>query len=1091
MKTLSLVSWLLIPAAAFSSGASSKLPLAFEPNQGQGNSESKFFARGPGYTVALRPDGATIHSKGKSGKREVTVMRLIGASSTSKPMAKDPLPGTVNYFIGSDSKNWRSNLPTYSKVEFTRTYPGIDMVYYGSEGRLEYDFVVQPGGNPASIRMRFSGASRAKLAANGDLEVGGILQHKPVAYQNFAGNGRTEIACRYVLRANQEVALELGSYDRRYPLIIDPVISYASYVGGSGNDTVASIKVDASGNLYMAGYTTSANFPVRGAAQAAYAGSNSPIEQAQFGDAFVAKLNPGGTAMLYATYLGGSGDDFATSLSIDAAGNAYIVGATQSANFPTTAGALQRTYKGFTPADDNGFYNPGDGFVAKLNPTGSALMYSTYLGGALNDLPMGVATDSNGNAIIVGTTKSSDFPTTANALSKTYRGASNTGPAVGGDAFVSILNAAGTALTYSTFLGGRGHDLARGVAVDAQNNIYVCGMTSSGDFPVTPGALQSTYQGNENLRDFNHPVGHGFVAKISAQGTIVYATFLGGSLRDGAVAIAVDSTGAAYVAGGTASADFPTTANAPQKAYKGQGSIGTLGDLNYGDAFVSKLNAAGSALVYSTFVGGSADETASDIAIDSAGNAYITGFTLSNDFPVTPDALQAANAGFGGQGLAPNASQGFNTERVRNSGDAFLVKLSAAGALTYSSFFGGKNDDAGLAIAVDAAGNAYVAGNTLSTTLATSSGTLQQNYGGAGAQFPRGDGFVVKFDFGGKLPSPPASVSVVPGFAASGAAGATLTTPFTVEVVDTQGVKLAGIAVTFSATSATVNPASAITDAQGRASTTVTLGATVGTAAITATVAGIPVATANVAIGAVTPLPVVKAIVNGASFQSTIAPGSWITVYIDQTAATNTTASVVPLPTTLGGYRILVNGAPIPMYLVYSLQPGTQLNAQLPYEIPVGTAQVVVEANGVASAQFPFAVQAGAPGIFVFGDNRAVAQNVQPDGSLIVNTVDVPVPAGDYIIAYLTGQGALDNPVPSGNIKTGATLSIPKLSYSATLGGKPVTVAFLGMTPGQISLAQANILIPADTLPGTYPLVITIGTAPSNGPQISVTTKRP
>jgi uncharacterized protein (TIGR03437 family) len=428
---------------------------------------------------------------------------------------------------------------------------------------------------------------------------------------------------------------------------------------------------------------------------------------------------------------------------------------------------------------------------------------------------------------------------------------------------------------------------------------------------------------------------------------------------------------------------------------------------------------------------------------------------------------------------------------VRNSGDAFLVKLSGAGALTYSSFFGGKNDDAGLGIAVDAAGNAYVAGNTLSTTLATSAGAVQQSYGGAGAAFPRGDGFVVKFSFGGTVASPPARVSVLAGFPSSGTAGATLAPLFAVEVVDAHGAKLAGIDVAFSATGATVNPASAATDAQGRASTLVTLGATAGTAVITATVAGIPAATANVTIGVATAAPVVKAIVNGASFLSTVAPGSWITVYIDQTAPVISAAAAVPLPAILGGYRILVNGAPIPLLNVYPLQPGTQMNAQLPYEIPVGSAQVAVEANGIASSPFLFAVQAGAPGIFVFGDNRAVAQNVQPDGSLILNTATAPVPAGDYIIAYLTGQGALDNPVPTGNIASGTKLSIPLLPYSATLGGKPVAVAFLGMTPGQISLAQANILIPADTPPGTYPLVITIGTAQSNGPQISVTTKRP
>lgn len=1080
---------ILIPAAALSLSAAGKLPLAFEPNQGQGNRESMFFARGPGYSVALRPDGATIHAKAKSGKSALTVMRLLGASTTAKPHAKDALPGKVNYFIGSDPKLWHVNLPTFAKVEFPQAYPGIDMIYYGSQGQLEYDFVVQPGANPASIRIKFSGAIRTKLTANGDLEIGELRQHKPLAYQNIDGNGRTEVACRYVLRANQEVAIQLGTYDRSYPLIIDPVLSYSTFVGGSGNDTVASIKVDATGNLFMAGFTTSINFPVRGATQSGYGGTNSALMQAQFGDAFVSKLNPAGNAMLYSTYLGGSGDDFATALSIDSGGNAYVVGATQSANFPTTVGALQRTYKGFAASDDNGFYNPGDAFVAKLNPAGSALVYSTYLGGALNDLPLGVATDSSANAIIVGTTKSSDFPTTATALSKTYRGSSNTGSSVAGDGFVSILNPAGTALTYSTFLGGRGHDAARGVAVDAQNNIYICGMTSSTDFPLTAGAFQTTYLGNANVVDFDHPIGHGFVVKLSPAGVQVYGTFLGGSLRDAAAAIAVDGTGAAYVVGSTASTDFPTTANALQKINKGRATSGSLGDINYGDAFITKLNPTGSALLYSTYLGGAADETATDIAL-FAGSAYVTGFTLSKDFPVTADALQATNAGFGGQALAAFPAFGFNSERERNSGDAFLVKISAAGDLTYSSFFGGRGDDAGLAIAVDSAGNAYIAGNTVSSALATSISTLQPVYGGASAQFPRGDGFVVKFDFGGTLAAPPARVSVVTGFPNTATAGIALSTPFTVEVVDSQGLKLSGIVVSFSATGATVNPASATSDAQGRASTTVTPGA-VGTAIVTATVAGIPAATANISVVAAAPLPVVTAIVNGASFQSTIAPGSWITVFLQQTAPAIVSASAVPLPTTLGAYRILVGGIPIPLLAAYPLQPGTQLNAQLPYEIPLGPAQVSVEVSGVASVPFPFAVQASAPGIFVFGDNRAVAQNVQPNGTLVVNTADVPVPAGDYIVAYLTGQGALDNPVPSGNVAGSNPLSIPKLPYSATIGGRPATVAFLGMTPGQIALVQANILIPADMQPGTYPLVITIGAAPSNAPQISVTARRP
>ncbi len=1090
MQPRTLILFCLLVPSAFAAVNLAGLPLAFE--RGPGGAE--YLARGAGLSVAVRADGTSIRLGKDPRKSALIQMRFAGSNPKASAAELDRLPGTVAYFIGSDPAKWRTGVATFAKVEYQAVYPGIDVLYYGNGRQLEYDFRLAAGADPSRIRLRFDGSYRPAVRPDGDLAVGELRQHRPVAYQTIGGQ-RVGVDCRYVAQARGEIGLRLGAYDRALPLVIDPVLSYASYIGGNVNDAVTSLKVDAAGNIYMTGFTSSANFPTKGAAQTNYGGTNSPLLQAQFGDAFVAKLNPAGTSLIYATYVGGSGDDFASSIAIDAAGNAYVAGNTQSSNFPTTSGAPQRTYKGFT--DDNGFYDPGDGFVLKLNPAGGQLLYSTYLGGALNDFATGVAVDGNGNAIVVGATTSSDFPTTTNALYGQYRGANNVapnfGPSIAGDGFITILNSTGTAFSYSTFFGGQGRDGISAVAVDAQNNIYVTGITLSSNFPVTPGAPQGTFKGvTQNINGANIVPGDAFVSKLSPQGALVYSTFLGGARMDAGMAIAVDSAGAAHVAGGTLSADFPVTAGAARSSFGGTGAVGTIGEAYGGDAFVAKVNPAGTALLYSTYLGGRGDETALGIALDGGGNALVTGFTLSTDFPTSSDALQKTNAGFGGQGLAPYPMFGFDSERVRNTGDAFLTKLSPAGAITYSSYYGGSRDDLGMAIAVDAAGNAYVAGNTLSTSLAGASTGAQAAFGGTGQQFPRGDGFVAKFDFGGVVAPSPSKVNVVAGFSGTGLVSTALTTPFTVEVLDGSGAPVAGVSVAFSATNATVNPATATTNAQGRASTTVTLGAIAGTGSVSATVAGIPAATAALTINVPAPAgPVVKAVVNGASYLNTISPGSWISVYLDVTASALTQASGT-LPTSLGGFRVLAAGRAMPLLAIIPLSPsGTQINAQLPYETPAGNTQIVVEQNGAASAAFAATVQTSAPGVFIFGDNRAVAQNIAPNGTVSLNTADNPVPAGDYIILYLTGQGPLDNPVPTGGAASGSPLSIPTLPYSATLGTTPIPIAFLGMTPLNIALAQANIQIPRDTPPGTYSLSVKIGTATSNAPSISVTNPRP
>lgn len=1061
----------------------SQLPLSFEPNRGQGDPSAQFFARGAGYTIAIRATGALVSVRdGNHGATSVS-LHWRGASAPARPTAEGPLPGKVNYFLGSQPAKWHTDIPTFSAVRYANLYPGVDILYHGSQGRLEYDFELQPHANPGAIVLSASGGEKPRITAEGDLILAGLRQLKPVAYEETAG-GRKQIACRYELTASGEVRFSLGAYDRSRVLIIDPVLSYATYIGGSSGDTVMGVQVDKAGNLYMAGSTTSANLSTKSAVRPGFSGSNSPIYQVQFGDGFVAKLNPAGTALIYCTYLGGSGDDLATAIAVDSAGDAYVVGGTQSSDFPATPGALQTKYKGFTPADMNGINNFGDGFLVKLAPNGDALAYGTYLGGTLNDVALGVAVDSKGDAVVVGGTESSDFPVTTGALASTYQGNSNEGTgSAAGDAFVTVVNPDGSGLVFSTYLGGNGIEEARGVVLDAQGNIYVTGMTDSANFPTTPGAYQTAIP----------PAGlhilHVFVTKITPQGSLSFSTYLAGDSLDRGAAIAVDAGGNVYVTGSTNSPKFPITTGAAQATFSGR-SASSNTDVSFGDGFVTELNPTGSAILYSTYLGGSDDDSGTAIAVDSAGNAYVAGATMSTNFPVSGDALQKTLAGFGGQAFAANPNQGFDSERPFNTGDAFLAKLSSTAVLLYSSYYGGSKDDAAFAMAMDAAGDVYLGGVAVSSDLPTAS-AVQSQFGGAGTQFPRGDGFVAKFSFGGTLPGPAAKVTVDSSFNGTGNTGAALQTPFKVLVADAGGNPVPGVTVAFTATGATVNPGSAITDAQGHALTAVTLGATAGSGSVTATVSGLAPATANLTINATSGNgPTVTAVVNGASFQAPIAGGSWITIYVDQTLSA-AEADVAPLPTVLGKTRVLVNGSAIPVHVLAPLSPsGTQINAQLPYGIAAGTAQLTVEVNGAASAAFPITVQKTAPGIFLFGANRAVAQNVAPDGSVSLNTDANPVPAGDYVVVYLTGQGPLNPPVASGAAAGSSTLSAATEPYSATLNGKSIPVAFLGMTPGFIALAQANIQIPKSTGPAAYDLSIKVGGVTSNAAKITVTKPR-
>jgi plastocyanin len=665
-----------------------KVPLHFEANQGQTDDQVKFLARGSGYGLFLTStESVLVLRKGEAGRPgeglaraeaatqsrssppEVLRMKLLGADPHPAVEGTEELPGKSHYFIGNDPKKWRTDVPQYARVEYKNVYPGVSLTYYGNQGQLEYDFVVSPGGDPRRIRLGIEGAKGIRVDAEGNLVLslpgGEVVEKAPVVYQEI-GRARKAVEGRFVVRGRGEVGFEVGAYEADRPLVLDPLLVYSTYLGGSGNDAGLGIAMDTSGNAYVTGYTNSTNFPTANPLQAANGGGY---------DAFVAKVNAVGSALVYSTYFGGSGDDIGQSIAVDGSGNAYVTGYTQSTDFPT-ANPLQAVYGG-----------NADAFVAKLNASGSALVYSTYLGGSGSDYGQGIAVDASGNAFVTGSTGSANFPT-ANALQ-----AANAG---GSDAFVVKVNAAGSALVYSTYLGGSGLDQAWGIAVDLAGNAYVTGDTVSTNFPTT-NPLQATHGGGTS---------DAFVAKVNAAGSaLVYSTYLGGSGGDQGQGIAVDASGSAYVTGLTSSTNFPT-ANPLQAANGGAN-----------DAFVAKLNTAGSALVYSTYLGGSGDDFGDGIAVDALGNAYVTGLTGSTNFP-TANPLQATHGG----GIY----------------DAFVAKLNAAGsALAYSTYLGGSGGDQGQGIAVDASGNAYVTGYASSTNFPTANPLQAANGGGA-------DGFVAK-----------------------------------------------------------------------------------------------------------------------------------------------------------------------------------------------------------------------------------------------------------------------------------------------------------------------------------------------------------
>jgi hypothetical protein len=660
------------PVLAAYSGRS----LAFEPNRGQADPAVAFLARGAGFGLALSPTAAVLEfgprraahrASPPAGTSAHTIrMDVLGADPAARATGEGKLAGESNYLVGAPAR-WRTHVPTYARVHFAGVYPGVDLVYYGNGGRLEHDFVVAPGADPGAIRLAVAGADRAELDPAGDLVLrwgdGEIRLRKPAAYQEIDGQ-RREVASAYRLLAGagadgRRVGFALASYDRSRPLVIDPLLVYSTYLGGSYEDDGLAIAVDACGDAYVAGLTQSPDFP----------GSGKQPTVDNY-DAFVTKLDPSG-ALVYSTVFGGAGGEAADGIAVDEAGAAYVTGSTFSADFP-------RVHP--LPAADEGPAYPYDAFVTKLDPSGAGFVYSTRLGGAGQDGGSDIVVDAQGRAYIVGDTESPSFPlagTPAHPI-----GADKA------DAFVAELSASGSTLLFARLLGGSAADYGAGIALDGTGGLYLSGTTYSTDFPTlhaaqtvsgggfdafvarldASGALVfSTYLGGSG-RDYGgrmaadrhgngyligytdspnfttvHPLqaalsgpSDDFVTEVDPLGAILYSTYLGGRGNEMQGGIDVDSTGSIIVSGTTGSDDFPVASPVQSECLPRFGG--------HDCAFVAELDHAGAALAFSTYIGGSVDDVATDVAVDPAGNLYVPGITGSPDFP-TAHAVQPAYGG--------------------------------------------------------------------------------------------------------------------------------------------------------------------------------------------------------------------------------------------------------------------------------------------------------------------------------------------------------------------------------------------------------------------------------------------------------------
>jgi uncharacterized protein (TIGR03437 family) len=915
-----------------------KPPLHFEalfaesaaPGSGPSDGQTQFVARGRGGVVAMAAGTVTLQLAGQFGAAErvafeterdsttrgaspaqgATIRMTLPGANRVAPRGVEPLAGRTHLLLGSDPSRWQRNIPQFAKVRYDQVYEGIDLLLYGNPDQLEYDFAVAAGADPAIIRLAFDGARRLRVDVDGDLVLettaGTIRHRRPRGYQTFDGIERA-VPVSYEMDSASTVRFRVSEYDRRHPLVIDPVLVYATYLGGIGTELGQSIARDSEGSIYITGHTASTDFP----RTSVYAPAGSPHQNNSI--VFVTKLDAGGRRILYSTLLGGDDFDISNGVAVDRDGSAYIVGETKSENFPATGRAVQRS-----KADGS------DAFVAKLSPDGSALVYSTFLGGDETDLANGVAVDAAGSAYVTGVTYSEDFPTTSGAYQTKF--------AAGRDVFASKLSADGSRLLYSTFIGGSGTDLANAVAIDMAGNAYLAGLTDA--------------------RRANGITDAYCVKLDPTGGKVVYAKLFGGLGHEEATAVAIDAAGNAYLTGATFSKDFPTTAGAFQRQSKSPEF--QLGSPFGYDAFVVKIDPRGENLLFSSYLNGTRASRGQAIALDPDNNIVVAGHTLSPDFPITAGALPP-----------PPSEELFK---------GFLAKLNPAGSeLVYSTRFGGSGYDQAWDLALDPAGDVYVGGFSTSNDFPTTGGAAQPGHGGAF------DAFLVKFS-----------------------------------------------------------------------------------------AAGTPVVTA-------------AGIVSGASFLGGgVAPGMIVSIFGSRIGPTQLASLDLDgngyVKTELQGTRVLFNDVPAPLVFVSE----TQVGAIVPYALDgTGALRLVVECQGVRSVPVELPAAESAPGLFTLNSSgTGLGAILNQDGS--VNALENPAERGSVVVLFGTGEGQTEPAGQDGKLAV-ETPPRPRLPLAVTIGGRPAEVLYAGGAPGLVAgVIQVNARVPADlAASGEVPVVLQVGGAAS------------
>ncbi len=631
----------------------------------------------------------------------VAVRMTFAGAGVPEFVTEDRLPGHHNYLLGSDPAKWRAEVPLYGSIRLRGMYPGIDVRLREEDRHLEYDLLLEPGADLGQVVVEVEGARGLRLEGDGSLGIdtplGEVRQPAPRTWEVDGSGEKRCVECRHRLLGSGRFGFDAPDRRPDRALMIDPGLVYSTFLGGSSYEEPRAVAVEPSGSATVAGNTASFDFPTTlGALDTTFGGGT-----ALGGDAFVTRLSPSGASLDFSTFLGGAGDDFASAIALDSMGAATVAGSTSSSDLPTTPGAFDTSF--------NGGPLPwgGDAFVARLSPSGGSLVYSTFLGGSEDDGALALALDGVGDATVAGWTYSPSFPTTSGAFDTSFAVGS------GGDAFVAQLSPSGTGLAFSTFLGGTNNEYASGVALDVGGTATLAGQTDSGDFPTSSGAFDTTFNGAGAYG------GDAFVAQLSSSGaSLAKSTFLGGTEVDRAHALALDSTGAATVAGETGSSNFPTTVGAFDTSYNGTPLINPP----IRDAFVTRLSPSGAGLFFSTFLGGFAEDLALAVAVDASQAAIVAGVTTSSNFPTTPGAFDTTFA----------------------SNDAFLVRLSpSGGGVSYSTFLGGTDGEYGFALALDATGTATLAGTTTSADFPTTTGAFDTTFNGSSLS---GDGFVARLD---------------------------------------------------------------------------------------------------------------------------------------------------------------------------------------------------------------------------------------------------------------------------------------------------------------------------------------------------------